>query len=70
MLSQLISELGTAKVARQLGVSKAAVSTWKRNNSLPTTRQGALLIRTEKYEAELAKMAGISIDELRQRIAK
>ena len=69
MLSKLISELGTARIARQLGVSKAAVSTWKRNNTLPTTRQGALLIRTEKYEEELAKMAGISVGELRQRIS-
>ena len=70
MLSQLISELGTARIARQLGVSKAAVSTWKRNNTLPVTRQGALLIRTERYEKELAQMAGISVEDLRQRISK
>lgn len=65
--SELLSSLGTRNVAKAVGVTDAAVSKWKSQGRLPV-RAGALQMRTASYEKKIAKLAGISVGDLRNRM--
>ena len=65
--SELLNRLGTRKVAQAVGVTDAAVSKWKSQGRLPV-REGALQMRTAGYEKKIAKLAGISVGELRKQM--
>ena len=65
--SELLNNLGTRNVAKAVGVTDAAVSKWKSQGRLPV-RAGALQMRTAGYEKKIAKLAGISVGELRSRM--
>lgn len=64
-LSELISSIGTRKVAKAAGVTDAAVCKWKTMNSLPV-RPGALQKRADRYQKIIADLAGISVDEVKK----
>lgn len=69
MLKDVIESLGGAQVAKACGVTPGAVSHWKRQGYLPgqgprVDRRGAV------YEKRIAKLAGISVTELREWIAR
>lgn len=67
MLSDVIDELQGVRVAKACGVTKGAVSIWKRNNRLPG-RGSRPDRRGDRYEKRIAKLAGITVAELRERI--
>lgn len=68
MLHNIIEKLGTNAVAKACGVTPGCVSHWKKNG-LPGTgtrpdRRGAM------YEKRIAKLAGLSVSELREQLDK
>jgi hypothetical protein len=67
MLRDVIEELGTVRIAEACGVTPGCVSHWKRNGYLPG-RNGRPDRRGEHYERSIAQLAGLSVDQLRQRI--
>jgi hypothetical protein len=69
MLKEVIETLGGNSVAKACGVTKGAVSHWKRQGYLPgrgprADRRGAI------YERRIAKLAGITVAELREWIER
>jgi transcriptional regulator with XRE-family HTH domain len=64
MLKDVIETLGGERIAKACGVTPGAVSHWKRKGYLPgrgprVDRRGAA------YERKIAKLAGVSVAELR-----
>lgn len=67
MLADIITELGTVRVAKACGVTKGCVSQWKRAGRLPG-RGNRPDYRGDRYEKRIAKLAGLTVAELRERI--
>lgn len=66
--SELLSELGTRNVAKATGVTDAAVSKWKSAGRLPV-RAGVIKNRAAAYEDLIARLAEISVQQIREMIA-
>lgn len=69
MLKDVIETLTGSQVAKACGVTPACVSHWKRQGYLPgrgprKDRRGAF------YEKRIAKLAGMTVSELRDWIEK
>lgn len=69
MLKDVIETLGGAQVAKACGVTPGAVSHWKRQGYLPG-RGPRIDRRGARYEKKIAKLAGITVGELRDWIER
>ena len=67
MLRDVIDELKGVRVAEACGVTKGCVSHWRKQNRLPG-RGARRDRRGDQHEQAIAKLAGISVAELRKRI--
>lgn len=68
-MRHVIETLGNSNIARVCGVDKSTVAAWKRKGHLPT-RRGVLDRNGVVYEKKIAKLAGISVPELRKWVAE
>ena len=67
MLRDLIYRLGIRAVARECGVNPGAVRYWAQSG-LPDAPGHAK--RRQRYERVLARMAGMKVGELREKLAE
>ncbi len=65
MLKDVLETLKSSRVAAACGVTPACVSHWKRNGYLPG-RGPRKDRRGDFYEKRIARLAGISVSELRE----
>ena len=68
MLKDLIEQHGTRRIARAAGVSPPTVTFWK-TYGLPR-RVGQSQGRRAHYEKAIARVAGMSVTELRKALAE
>lgn len=69
MLKDVLETLGQSNVAAACGVTPACVSHWKRLGYLPGRGPRADR-RGDVYEKRIARLAGISVSNLREWIEK
>lgn len=68
-LSDIITQLGVRRVARECGVTSPTVCAWK-EYGLPRRSGESMDKRRAHYERVIARMAGMKVGELREWLAE